>query len=542
MQKTQPKIRTSLALKLGFCLAASTVTIFGLFGFSMIALHQRESESLVLASADRIGDIIQRSTRYQMLHNDREALYQVIRDIGSEPGLVRIRIFNEEGRISFSTDPGEVGKVVDKSAEACYGCHAKEAPLTRLNRPDRTRIFEENGQRVLAQIRPIENEPACSNGACHAHPPTQQILGVIDSQLSLQPVDLQIARHQQVLMYSTAGAVALMTLISLIFVWVVLHRPVKELITGTHRVAGGDLGHRLRVHSQDELGDLAESFNQMTEELARALEELSARADTLEEHVEEKKRELEHAQTVLLGSEKYASLGKLAATVAHEVNNPLFGILTYARLGRKQLAETGVSGPAAEQLDEQLQVIERESRRCGEIMRNLLTFARQAPSRRDRSNLNELVQRAVTLVRHQLELQGIALETNYAADLPPLACDPGQIQQATLVLLVNAYEAMPQGGSLRVATAFDAATGEAIILVKDTGGGIPAEVLGSIFEPFFTTKEEQQRTGLGLAVAKSIIEQHGGRVLVDSRPGEGTEFRFVLPLHAAEPQPAGGAA
>ncbi|MFN0172192.1 MAG: sensor histidine kinase [Bryobacteraceae bacterium] len=531
------KVRFGLAAKLAVCLAASAVSIFGLFGYLNLRLHQRESESMVLASADRIGDIIQRSTRYQMLHNDREALYQVIRDIGSEPGIARVRIFNQEGRISFSTLLSEVGQVVNKSAEECYACHTQAAPIVKLNRPDRSRIFTEGRQRVLAQIRPIENEPACSNAACHAHPASQQILGVIDTHLSLAVVDDQVSRAQAGLVVFTGLAVALILLVSLAFVWLVVHKPVQALIRGTRRLAGGDFQYQIDIRSGDELGDLALSFNRMTGELRRAHTALRNRADTLEGHVEQKTRELQHAQTVLMGSEKYASLGKLAATVAHEVNNPLFGILTYARLGRKEIAKARLTGPAVEQLDEQLHVIERESRRCGEIMRNLLTFARQAPPRRDVADLNELVQRAVTLVRHQLELQGVGLETRYAPDLPRIPCDPGEVQQAVLVLLMNACEAMPQGGRLIVSTATEEA--EVAIGVKDTGNGIPASLIESIFEPFFTTKEDQHRTGLGLAVAKSVVERHGGRIDVASKDGEGTEFTIRLPVFAAEFEPAG---
>ena len=125
-------------------------------------MQRRHSEEMVLQSADRITDVIQRSTRYEMLHNDREALYNVIQELGSEPGIRRIRIFNKEGRITFSTDGGEVGRVVDKRAEACYGCHAQSAPLVKLNRPDRARIFPGQGERLLGVIRPIENAPACS--------------------------------------------------------------------------------------------------------------------------------------------------------------------------------------------------------------------------------------------------------------------------------------------------------------------------------------------------------------------------------------------
>ena len=304
--------------------------------------------------------------------------------------------------------------------------------------------------------------------------------------------------------------------------WRVVHKPVQELIAGTHRVAGGDLDYRLPVRSHDEIADLAKSFNKMTAELAEA-----------------RARLLEQTQNALAGSQQMASLGKLAATVAHEVNNPLFGILTYAKLCHKAVDASGLAEDVRRPLAEQLEVIERESRRCGEIMRNLLTFARQAPRRREPNNLNELVGRAVRLMKHQFEIQGVEIETALAAEPVQVDCDAGQIQQVVLVLLVNAAEAMPQGGRLRVATEV---TGDAARLrVRDWGPGIQPDVLPHVFEPFFTTKDDQQRTGLGLAVAKSIVDQHGGSIEVHSKLGEGTDFVITLPLEGAEraAEPAG---
>jgi two-component system NtrC family sensor kinase len=225
-----------------------------------------------------------------------------------------------------------------------------------------------------------------------------------------------------------------------------------------------------------------------------------------------------------------ASLGKLAATVAHEVNNPLFGILTFARLCWKAVAESSIDEELRKPLLEQLDVITVESRRCGEIMRNLLTFARQAPLHRGLNDLNELVTRAERLMRHQFEIQGVEVETHLAPDLPSVECDAGQIQQVILVLLVNASEAMPSGGSLHIETERVPAEQAIRLRVRDTGPGIPRDVQPHIFAPFFTTKEERQSTGLGLAVAKSILDQHGASIEVHSSEGEGADFVVTLPV------------
>jgi two-component system NtrC family sensor kinase len=309
--------------------------------------------------------------------------------------------------------------------------------------------------------------------------------------------------------------------VSVTFVWAFVHRPFRPLISGTHRVAKGDLEFRIPITGTDEIGELAAAFNSMTAQLGVA-------RSTLEQDVESKTRELRRAGQVLAGSEKYAAIGKLAATVAHEVNNPLFGILTYSRLGLKELDKPGLDDAARRRMREQLAVIERESRRCGEIMKNLLTFARQAPRRCEPARVNELIERSLLLIRHQAELSGITVHTNLDSALPEVRCDAGQIQQVVLVLLANACEAMSKGGVLHVTTS--AAATQIVIAVRDNGPGIPPEVLPHIFEPFYSTKDDAHRTGLGLAVAQSIVEQHSGSIGARTLDTGGAEFTVLLPV------------
>jgi two-component system NtrC family sensor kinase len=533
------EVKVGLAAKLAICLVASTAAFFSLFGYVNLRLERRHFERMVLLSAERVSDVLQSSTRHEMLRNDRDALYAQIRDFGHEPGIDRVRIFNKEGLIKFSTDPGELGTMVNKSAEACYGCHAQQAPLTKLARPDRARTFtDKQGGRVMAVIRPVDNRPECSISACH--PPGVRILGVIDAHLSLAAVDAQLAEHQRQYLWFTAAAMALTSVFSVLWVWLVIHRPIHELAAGTEKLARGDLDYRLPVRSNDELGALAESFNKMTADLAAAHSELTEWTRTLEERVKRKTGELEQAYNSLLASEKLASIGKLAATVAHEVNNPLFGVLTYARLTIKALRNADLPPAAKSKMMENLAVVERESRRCGEIMKNLLTFARQSPPQRAPNDINLLLERAASLIRHQFELQEIELERRLTPGLPPAFCDQGQIQQLFLILLVNAAEAMPHGGTVEVTTADSPAEAALLLRVRDTGIGIGPEDLARIFEPFFTTKEDRHRTGLGLAVARSIVENHGGTISVTSVPGQGSEFAIKLPLGAVAPVSGGG--
>jgi two-component system NtrC family sensor kinase len=508
------KIRLGLAAKVAVCVIASTAAFFSLFGYINLKIERSHSENLVKQAADRVTDIILRSTRYQMLKDDRESLIHVVQDLGTEPGIQRIRISNEHGRVTLATDQRDLNITM-------------EMPAGRVRI-----IADPRAPRVLEVTRSIENGPACSNAACHVHPAGQQVLGVINADLSLATVDTQLAQHQATLKWFLAGAIVFGCAAAVLFMWFVVYRPVRTLIDGTHRVAGGDLDYRIPVHSDDELGDLANSFNKMTVEMAGVQAHI-------EEQVRRKTAELERVYKTLLGTEKLASIGKLAATVAHEINNPLFGILTYARLILREIVKHDI--PARDEIAEQLQTIERESKRCGDLVKNLLTFSRQAPSHREPNDLNTVVHRAVLLVKHKLAMQNIELVERLAQDMPPIECDANQIQQVVLVLLVNASEAMPKGGRVEVSTQFDSAAEQGAVRVHDTGSGIPPEVLPHIFDPFFTTKEELNRTGLGLAVAHSIVEQHAGEISVRSTPGEGTEFQVTLPA-ASTGIPAGAAA
>lgn len=531
--KPVTQLRLGLAAKLAICVIASTAAFFTLFGILNLRVERAQQQEFVLQAADRVTDVILRSTHYEMLRNDRDALYNVVQELGSEPGIRRIRIFNKEGRITISSDGKEVNSRVEKRAEPCALCHAQAVPLEKLNRRDRARDYRDaRGEHLLGVIQPIYNAPECSSGACHASDKGKRVLGMIDADLSLALVDAQIAQNQAALKWFLLGAIVFGSVAAVAFMWVVVYRPVKELIDGTHRVAEGDLEYRLPVRSDDELGDLSRSFNRMTAEVGGVQAKI-------EEQVRRKTAELEKAHKSLLASEKMASIGKLAATVAHEINNPLFAILTYARLVLREVLK--LDTPKRDSLAEQLETIERESKRCGELVKNLLTFSRQAPSRREANDLNVIVHRAVLLVKHKLEMQNIALEETLADGLPEVDCDANQMQQVILVLMVNASEAMPKGGRLIVATEVEIE--QAVVRIKDTGSGIPEEVLPRIFDPFFTTKEDQNRTGLGLAVAHSIVEQHAGEISVRSTPGEGTEFRVALPVvgqavEAVSPAPA----
>jgi len=525
------RLTHSISAKLISLLLLVMLGIFGLLGYLNIRLHRQHLEAATLASAERVSDVIKRSTSYYMLRNNREGLYHSIATMADEPGMVRVRIFDREGNISYSSDPSEVGHAVDKSAEACYGCHAQSQSLEHLNRPDRFRIYRDaSGQRILGVITPIENQPSCSNAVCHAHPASQKILGVLDTNLSLAKTDAQLAQSSWRMLAYTMFALLDISLLTWLFVWRLVGQPLKHLKDGTSELADGNLGYQLEVDSTDEAGELASSFNRMSLQLRAANEEIVAWAKTLEDRVDQKTRELKRAHEHVLHVEKMATIGKMAAVVAHEINNPLSGILTYAKLLKKWIqrgeAETSKKNDAEQCLD----LIADESRRCGDLVKNLLTFSHTSPMNVQTTDLNTVVDRSVRLVAHQLELNGVELHLDLPSNLPAIQCDPGQIEQVLLALIMNAIDAMPRGGNLWVSTRMGDESDELAIEVRDDGSGIPPEILPNIFEPFLTTKETGKSVGLGLAVSQNIIEGHRGRVDVHSEVGKGTTFTVTLPV------------
>lgn len=526
------RLASSLSGKLLVVLVSTMAIVFGVLGYLNIQLHRRHLEKDALADAARTSSVIKRNTSYYMLRNQRDGLYHSITEMADEPGMLRIRIVNDQGRISFSSDPAEITKFVDRNMQAQdvapTGINAID--IADLKQTFRTYRLPDN-ERALGIIDPIENSPSCSTAECHAHPAEVRTLGILDTNISLASSERSVAEStRQVLIYTILAVLGVGLLISA-FVRRMLQGPLAALTEGTSRLGSGELGYQIPYQSSGELQELANSFNAMSSQLEHAHQEINAWNRTLEERVEQKTRELSGAQEEMLRVERMASIGKLAAVVAHEINNPLAGILTYSKLLKKRLGKE--SEPNAENIG-MLDLMESESRRCGEIVKNLMTFGRPTSVNMEPSDLNSVIDRCVRLVQHQLKLKNIELHLDLDKTLPPVRCDHGQIEQVLLALVMNAIDAMPNGGNLSLASRTNPDSDSVQLEVRDDGVGMPKEVIAKMFEPFFTTKEHGRGLGLGLAISRNIVDRHGGKISVASEPGRGTVFTIGLPL-----QPSG---
>jgi two-component system, NtrC family, sensor kinase len=522
--------RRSIGSKLILVLGVAMVITFGALGWMNMHQSRKTVEDTTFRHAARVSDVVVRSASNYMMRNDRLALYEMMGTIADEPGVVRLRIINTEGKISFSTDPEEIGRTVNKGAELCSGCHTDPQSLSLAHAHERFRIYSKNNERVLAVVTPINNEPACSNASCHAHPEGQKVLGVLDTHMSLEEVDLSTASNDRRMLLYTAMAAITIGLLSWVFIYRMVHMPLRRLQFGTERLAKGDLGYQIEEEGFDEPGELAHSFNIMSRQLSEARDEITAWTHTLEGRVEQKTRELKRAHDQMMTVEKTLTIGEMAAVVAHEINNPLAGILTYAKLVKKWLLR-GIDEQQTKEAGECLDLIASESKRCGDLVNNLLTFSRRSPIHMESTDLNTVILRAVKLIQHRTDMQGVQVQVSTDPQLSPVYCDGSQIEQVILALVMNAIDAMPHGGNLWISSRLMEAS-EVELIVRDDGMGIPPELLPKIFEPFTTTKEVGKGVGLGCAISKGIVERHGGRIELQSDLGVGTTFRVYLPLDA----------
>ncbi len=524
-------LTATLSFRLFLILSLSILLLFAIHTSLTQHFQTASIEGQVKGNAYRDADFIRRSLYAAMLRNERDRIHETITLLGTEPGIEAIRVYNKQGVITFSSTEQEIGSKVDRQAEACYVCHAAAQPLSAVPTSERARIYRRaDGRRVMGLIASIPNDASCSQASCHAHSASVSVLGVLDVQMSLASLDAAAAAARLRVLLLGAAVVLVSMLLMAAIVYRGVHLPTRQLRLGTERLAAGDLDVEIALRRSDELGRLAESFNRMARSLRVADGELRDWSRTLEERVQQKTRELEELNVQLVQVEKAASLGRMAATVAHELNNPLSGILTYAKLTSRRVAGLVPEGPERRKLLDTLELIRSETQRCGNIVRDLLIYAREGRAELRPAGLHELVDKALKLVAHHVELRGITAERELTLADDKVTCDPDQVEQALVALLVNAVEAMSEGGKLTVRTAEDGAGPERVkISVSDTGIGIPPDLVPRIFDPFFSTKHETKGVGLGLAVVYGIVQRHDGRIDVESQPGRGTTFTITLP-------------
>jgi len=405
-----------IGFRLIFAVALTSLIIIGVFAYFNVKSQSSSSISEVERHANQLGETVISSTRYDMMLNQRDRIQQTINSIGTQPQIRDVRIINKIGEIIYSSDSTNINKMVDKRAESCYACHSEDKPLEQISITERTRIFRvhPDSNRVIGIITPIYNGKSCWQAECHAHPKDQKVLGVLDVSISLAEVDKAITeREWEVVIFALVAIIALGLLIAF-FVRRWISNPVNDLLDATKQVSAGNLSYAIKEHGNDEIGKLGESFNNMTKKLS-------------------------DARMQLFQSDKMASLGRLAAGVAHEINNPLTGVLTYSSFLLKRTKDNP-------EFQEDLKVIVRETLRSREIVKSLLDFARQSVPKKNNADINEIIDKAIAVIDNQLSINKVKIVKQNETNLPNLSVDANQMQQVFINLFVNASDAMGKDG------------------------------------------------------------------------------------------------
>jgi PAS domain S-box-containing protein len=626
------KFKIGLGPKLVVYLCLSMIAIFSLIGVVNLNMHKRHMMMGVYQNAAQVSDIIKYSTNYSMMTNERDSIYRIINCIAREPGIQKIRIYNKEGQITFSTDEKEVNTMVDMRADACNACHSGGAkpPTGDISILKRTRdYYNQEGNHVLGLISPIKTESSCVTADCHAHSADQKILGVIDVIMQLDKVDASQNEYEKYSRWYVLLTIFVVCTTSMLFVFFMVHRPVHKIVEGTNKVAEGKLSFMIDVNSKDEIGRLAESFNHMTIDLKKFRNDLlSAKAytdniihsmlnslivvdrdayiknvnkatcdllgyseeelinkpvsfifakgyfdelglndsssrdfggtgETIYQSKDGKKIRVLFsascirndqdefqgvvfmAQDITVQSEAVraghmSSLGELAAGVAHEINNPLNSIINFAQILIDELQSDG-------QLTEELLFrIINEGDRVSNIVRSLLSFARESGRGKAMIKIDEVIRETFALTDAQIFKDGIIIEVNVSETLPRIYGNFQQIMQVFINITNNARYALNQkySGSnpekkLIISSECKQIENELVMDISfyDTGTGIPAQIIDKVINPFFTTKPAGEGTGLGLAISHGIVTDHDGRLIIESVEGEYTRVttRFPLP-------------
>jgi len=529
----------SLSMKL--IIGIGGLICIGGLAFWYLNIHTVEEETIknTVTHTNTYINLIKKSSYNSMLTNNASAIQEMFEGMVSEDGISNIRVFDLKGKIYFASNRGEVGKQIPNDSSTCTICHDTfkntPSPLKiskdALATPQRLMV-REGEKRIIKSVVPIYNEPSCSSRACHYHKKDQKILGVLEADYSLATIDSQI--KQRKVATATFGILftILASVILCIILWIIVISPLLKLTDGMRNVSRGDLDTRIDIERKDEIGILSTTFNAMTKEIKTSREKLENWAKELEEEVAKKTEEIRRGQEQYIHTEKLASLGRMAAGVAHEINSPLTGIVTFAHLMLKRL-------PPDNKMDrEDLEVIIEQAERCSKIIKGLLGFSRAIPAEKNEMNTNQTIQHAVSMIHNQAKFHNVHIELDLKQTLPVVAADASQIEQVFLNLLINAADAMNDKGTITIKTGETMVDDKTYIEVEftDTGPGIPEENISRLFEPFFTTKPVGKGTGLGLAVSHGIIRKHGGHIIVKSLPGKGSSFFVRLPLQSEHPE------
>lgn len=531
------KIGSSIYTRVVIIIAAMSVILFASFSIIFRSVNHKYLNSVIVQNGHNVGSIVKGALYQSMLANDETSLQQTLDAIHSISGIDEVNLYNNRNDLIYSVFSSEIA---DRGNPDCITCHEDFSGMfskTEISYKiiDKKSLCTMNqtikGYRQLLISSPILNEKTCYTADCHAHQANETFLGSLLIKVPLTELDSTVSKSSARFVFFSILSTLIMATILIIFTRKRIKKPLNEIILASEAVGKGNTSVRLEI-DKNELDDIkvvSKAFNDMLDKIQASTKELQNWSHQLEYKIQKKSEELLEAQNELIQIEKIASLGKLSSSVAHEINNPLAGVLTYTKLVSKQLGKVDMDENARQSIQKHLKVIETETKRCGDIVKGLLDFSRKDQENFSNRHLNEVLQETHNLMAHQMKVENIQFTTDFAASNDVVSCVENQIKQACIAILVNASEAVSENGDVAVRT-FNPDGEHIRIEITDNGTGIAPDDIPHIFEPFFSAKNKSNGIGLGLSIAHGIVLNHKGRIEVDSRLGSGTKISIILPL------------
>jgi len=531
------KFRSSIYGRVVYIIIISSVILFVLFGVIFRSVYEQYLNTVIRQSGNNIGSIVEGSLYHSMLENDKSALQGTLDIINTLSGIDDVNMYDNRDSLVYSSFSSDT---TSHSNPNCLSCHEniksmfprKEKSYRIINvRSECSMNQNDNIHRHLLIRSPILNEKSCYTSSCHAHQESDEVLGSLVIKIPLTDLDNAVKKSSAEFYLLATFTTLLLLSILIFFTRKRIKNPLNDIIKASMAVANGNKSTRLEIkpNQLDDMRMVSQAFNDMLDNLQSATEELQNWSQQLEYKVQKKSEELGAAQNELIHIERIASLGKLSSSVAHEINNPLSGILVYTKLIHKQLSNPELNAAKKDSILRQLKLIENETKRCGDIVKGLLDFSRKTQEDFESKHLHEILQETYELMTHPMRIANISFLKDFAAKSDLIFCSPNQIKQACVAILVNASEAVLENGEIVIST--KNADGDTLrIEISDNGIGIPSDDIPHIFEPFFSTKHDTSGIGLGLAIVHGIVKSHNGKIEVKSEIGKGTSISITLPL------------
>lgn len=531
------RFRSTIYGRVVFIITISSIILFVSLGIIFRSGYEQNLNTVIRQNGNNIGSIVEGSLYYSMMENDKSMLQNTLDQIHTMSGIDDVNMYDENDSLVYSSFGPETDS---HSNPDCRSCHNNLQTLFSPGEKSYRIIAadsdcrmndRDNMHRHLLIRSPILNERSCYTASCHAHKETDEVLGSLIIKLPLEDLDNSVKASSAKFFFIATVITLLLITTLILFTSRQIKTPLNEIVRASMSVAGGNNETRLRI-KPDQLDDIrmvSYAFNEMLDKLQSANEELKNWSQQLEYKVRKKSEELGAARNELIHVERIASLGKLSSSVAHELNNPLSGILVYTKLIHKQLSNPELYASKKESILKHLKLIEVETKRCGDIVKGLLDFSRKEQDDFESKHIHVVLQETYDLMMHPVTIANIRFASDFRAKDDVVFCSPNQIKQACIALIVNATEAITNDGEIIISTS-NPDDENIRIDISDNGVGIPEDDIPHIFEPFFSTKHETSGIGLGLAIVHGIVKNHNGSIDVRSEPGKGTAMSITLPL------------